>query len=319
MSINKQLSKANPSTNSVVTIGVFDGVHIGHRSLLSFLNRNAKQNGWISIAVTFKTHPEAIVSPDKQQPWLTDLKTRLRLIKATGVDLVIPLPFNKSVKNMTVQGFTELLRKHLRMSGLVIGPDFAMGCDRQGTADTLRQLGLKRGFSIDVVNPFFYNGEIISSSAIRQLLTEGNVKKEGLFLGRSFRYSGLVIAGDRRGRALGFPTANIIPKPEFAIPGDGVYMTTTTIGRKVFQSVTNVGIRPTFADGHSRLIETHILDYDKDIYNRKIHVDFIDKIRDEKHFDTASDLKKQMADDVAAARALLRVKLSHEETVEWQS
>jgi riboflavin kinase/FMN adenylyltransferase len=318
MPIEKLLSTINPSTNTAVTVGVFDGVHIGHQSLLAFLNRKARHNGWLSTAITFETHPETIVFPGKQHAWRTDLPTRLRLIKQTGVDFVIALPFDKIVQNISVGQFTGLLKKYLKMSGLVIGPDFAMGCDRAGTPDKLRQMGLKRGFSVDVVNPFFYNGEIISSTAIRNLLAEGNVKKAGRFLGRPFSYTGLVIEGDQRGRKLGFPTANLEPLPELAIPGDGIYMTTAD-NSKIMPAVTNIGIRPTFKNGQKRLIETNILDYSGDLYHKKISIDFIARIRDEKKFDTVDDLTKQMARDVATVRSQLSAKLSHEETVEWRN
>jgi riboflavin kinase / FMN adenylyltransferase len=318
MSIEKELSIINPDKNTLITIGVFDGVHIGHQSLLSFLNRRAKENGWLSVVITFKTHPETIVSPVKQHPWLTDLATRLNLIKSSGIDLVIALPFDKEISHMDAQRFTELLQKYLKMSGLVIGPDFAMGSNRQGDADTLRQLGAERGFSVDVVNPFFYSGEVISSSAIRQLLAQGDVKKAGRFLGRPFRFSGRVISGDKRGKKLGFPTANLEPQPEFAVPSSGIYMTMTTIDGNLLPSVTDIGNRPTF-NGKKCLIETNILDYDGDLYNQIISIDFIDRIRDERRFNTVDELKAQMTLDVETARAQLNSKLSHEETVEWRN
>jgi len=318
MSIEKELSTINPYKNTLITIGVFDGVHIGHQSLLSFLNRKAKENGWLSAAITFKTHPETIVSPVKQHPWLTNLATRLNLIKSSGIDHVIALPFDKEISRMDAQRFTELLQKYLKMSGLVIGPDFAMGSNRQGNADTLRQLGSERGFSVDVVNPFFYNIEVISSSAIRQLLAQGNVKKAGRFLGRPFRFSGCVISGNKAGRTLGFPTANLEPKPEFAVPCNGIYTTMTTIDNKTLPSVTNIGIRPTF-DSNKYLIETHIPDYHNDIYGQIISIDFIDRIRDEKRFNTVDELKAQIAQDVETARAQLNKKLFQEETGEWQN
>ncbi|HAV10049.1 MAG TPA: hypothetical protein DCX22_00270 [Dehalococcoidia bacterium] len=318
MSIEKELSIINPYKNTLITIGVFDGVHIGHQSLLSFLNRKAKENGYLSVAITFKKHPETIVSSVKQLPWLTDLATRLSLIKNAGIDHVIALPFDKEISRMDAQRFTGLLQKYLKMSGLVIGPDFVMGSHRQGDADMLRQLGAENGFSVDVVNPFFYNGEMISSSSIRRILAQGDVKKAGYFLGRPFQFSGSVIKGDRRGTLLGFPTANLVPKSEFAVPGNGIYMTTTIIDGKLLPSVTNIGIKPTFK-GQERLIETHILDYNGDLYGKTISIDFIDRIRDEKRFNTIDELKEQIALDIEVTRAQLSKKLAHEETVEWRN
>lgn len=318
MSIEKELSTISPDKSTLITIGVFDGVHIGHQSLLSFLARKAKENGLLSVAITFKTHPEAIISPVKRQPWLTDLETRLKLIKSSGVDLVIAVSFDKKISSMDAQQFTQILRKYLKMAGLVIGPDFAMGSNRQGNVDALKKLGDEHGFTVDVVSPFFYRGEVISSSAIRQLLAQGNVEKAGRFLGRPFRFSGRVVSGDKRGKTLGFPTANLEPQPEFAVPSDGIYMTTTTITDKMLPSVTNIGIRPTFR-GRKRLIETNILDYNGDLYGQMISIDFIDHIRDEQQFNSVEELKVQMRKDVEAVRAQLSHKLSHEEIVEWRN
>ena len=315
MPIETDLARVKQSHDTLITIGVFDGVHVGHQYLLSSLQSKARDNGWLSAVITFKTHPESVVTRTKKQPWLIDLSSRVELIKKLGIDLVVTLPFTAEVRGLSAEYFVELLKKYLKTAGLIIGPDFAMGSGRQGNAEMLQRAGNDLGFSVDVMPPFLLDGEIVSSSAIRQMISStGDVKKAARFLGRPFRVTSTVVEGDRRGRTLGFPTINMKPNAEFVVPSNGVYATLTNTGNAIMPSVTSIGVRPTFG-GVKRLIETYIPDYSGDLYGCVISVDFVDKIRNERRFDTPNALKGQMAKDVEIALSVLRIMILQREPV----
>jgi riboflavin kinase / FMN adenylyltransferase len=190
------------------------------------------------------------------------------------------------------------------MSGLVLGPDFALGHHRLGDPDYLRKVGEELDFRVEVVRPARLGGEVISSSAIRKLLAEGDINKVKEMLGRPFSLEGMVAEGDRRGRTLGFPTANIRMQPEQAMPKDGIYATIARRGRQRLNSVTNIGVRPTF-DGLKRLVETFIMDFDGDLYGKKLTIELVARLRDEMKFNSAEELKVQMAKDVQKAKDIL--------------
>ena len=212
---------------------------------------------------------------------------------------VIPNPAHLSARE-----FVSLLQEYLKMRGLVIGPDFALGQSRQGNADMLRSLGQELGFSVDVVPPVMIGGRVISSTAIRQALASGDVENVTKMLGRRFRLSGTVVHGDHRGgELLGFPTANLSIMSNHALPADGGYVTLAHINHTVYRAVTNIGIRPTF--GHSeRTVETYILDFNGDLYGREISVEFVERLRGEVRFETLDKLKAQIESDVDSARAM---------------
>ena len=305
MNIEKELSEHTPSRPILLTIGVFDGVHRGHLHLLGHLVARAHEKGCPAGVVTFRTHPEKVLGRRHTIPWITTLQERSRLLKKAGVDVVVPITFTRDVANLSAREFVLLLQKHLNMSGLVLGPDFALGRHRLGDPDHLRSIGEELDFRVEVVRPARLQGEVISSSAIRKLLAEGDIYKVGEMLGRSFSMEGRVVEGDRRGRTLGFPTANISMQPEQAMPKDGIYATLAHLGQRTLPSVTNIGVRPTFG-GLNRLVETYIFDFDGDLYGKRLSIDLVARLRDEMRFRSAEELKKQMAKDVAEARYVLR-------------
>jgi len=305
MNIEKELASHKPDRPTLLTIGVFDGVHRGHLHLLGHLVARAREKGCPSGVVTFRTHPEKVLGRRDTVPWICTLEERVRLLKAAGVDVVVPVTFTRDVAGLSAREFVLLLQKCLNMSGLVLGPDFALGHHRQGDPDCLRRIGEELDFRVEVVRPARLGGEVISSSAIRKLLTEGDINKVGEMLGRRFSLEGRVGEGDRRGRTLGFPTANISMQPEQAMPKDGIYATVARLGRRRLDSVTNIGVRPTF-DGLKRLVETYIFDFDQDIYRKKLSIELVARIRDEMKFESAEELKVQMAKDVAKSRDLLK-------------
>lgn len=304
MQVEKELASVRPEKETLLTIGVFDGVHLGHKRLLTHLKSKARKRNWLSGVVTFKSHPRAVLSPENKIPWLTDLDTRVSLLQEFGVDMVIALSFTHELAQLSAREFIQLLVEYINMRGLVVGPDFALGRDREGNIERLRLLGQEMGFSVDVVPAVVVNGEVVSSSSIRQALARGDMKKVKKLFGRYFSLSGQVVRGDGRGRTLGFPTANMEVNPEQALPGDGVYATIAHVGQKFFPSVTNVGFRPTFS-GDKRLVETYLIDYKGELLGQKLTIDLVDKLREEKRFETVEGLKSQIDRDVEKARRIL--------------
>ncbi len=304
MQVEEELALAAPDQDTLLTIGVFDGVHLGHRHLIAELVKQAEQQGLLPGVVTFRQHPQELVSPRTKLSFLTNIDERISLLKDEGVRLVVALPFTEDLARLSARQFISLLQKHLRMRGLVIGPDFALGRDREGNVGALRKLGQQMRFSVAVVPPAMIDGEVVSSTAIRKALTEGDVRKAYRLAGRPFSLSGSVVAGARRGTELGFPTANLDTNSHQALPADGVYAGWARIDDKKYPSLTNVRKCPTFG-GIERRVEVYILDYHGDLYGRQLKVDFLERLRDERRFSTIDELKEQMAEDARRGKAIL--------------
>lgn len=302
--VEEELTKFSPKRDMILTVGVFDGVHLGHKYLLSRLKELAQQQNLLSGVVTFGQHPQKILSPQTKLPCLTDLAQRIELLKNEGIEIVVPLSFTPDLAHLSARQFLSLLKKHLRMRWLVIGPDFALGQNREGNADTLHQMGQDMNFGVTVVPPIVINGKVVSSTAIRDALANGDMKKVHDLTGRSFSLQGQVVTGAGRGTGLGFPTANLNTNATQALPPDGVYATWAIIDGKAYQSMTNIGKRPTFENGQ-RLVEVYILDYHGDLYERELKIDIIERLRSEKRFDTTEELKQQIELDIKQGRAIL--------------
>lgn len=304
MQFKQELAIAKPEKETLLTIGVFDGIHLGHQRLLTHLRDEARKKGWLSGVITFKSHPQVVLSHARGLKWLIDLDTRVGLIRSLGIDIVVALTFTPELAKVTAREFIQLLQEHLKMRGLIVGPDFALGRNREGDIERLRLLGKEMGFSIEVIPPVIMNGEVISSSAIRQAITLGDVEKVERLLGRTFGLSGQVVSGDKRGRTLGFPTANLELKPDQALPGDGIYATLAHVEGDSLPSVTNIGVRPTFG-GKKRLVETYILDFEGDLYGKRLEIELLSKLRDEKRFGTVEELEAQMKVDAKQAKIMI--------------
>ncbi len=304
MQVEEELAKVSPEKDTLLTIGVFDGVHLGHKHLISQLTECARQQNLLSGVVTFHQHPREALSPQSKLPFLTNLAQRISLLKNEGVKAIITLSFSRELAQLSARQFISLLKKYLRMRGLVIGHDFALGRDREGNTDTLRTLGQDMNFSVTIIPPVMINGEVVSSTAIRNALADGDMKRVHSLVDRTFSLSGRVISGSGRGLELGFPTANLDVDPEQALPADGVYVTWAYINDKTYQSVTNIGKRPTFGS-EERTVEVYILDYQSDLYGRELKIDVMERLRSEKRFNTAEELKKQIAEDIKQGRAIL--------------
>ena len=304
MQIEEELAGLSPQKDMLLTIGVFDGVHLGHKYLLSQLKECAKQENLLNGVITFRQHPQAVLSPQARLSYLTDLEQRIELLENEGIDTIITLSFTRELAQLSIHQFVGLLKKYLRMRGLVIGPDFALGRNRKGDANTLRTLGRDMDFSVTVIPQVVINGEAVSSTAIRNALAEGDMERVHNMIGRPFSLHGCVIPGEGRGKELGFPTANLEINSEQALPADGVYATRAYIDGKAYQSMTNIGQRPTFGGGE-RVVEVYIPDYHGDLYGCELKIDVVERLRSEKQFDTANELKKQLAEDIKQGRTIL--------------
>lgn len=309
MQIISELSSFTPERETLLTIGVFDGVHLGHRQLISRLTQRAAEGNFLSGVVTFNSNPKAVLSPKTKLARLTTVEERVTLLKNLGVDLVVPLTFTKEVAALSAREFVLYLRRYLKMRGLVIGPNFALGRGREGNAATLQSLGQELGFTVEVVKPLTVESTLVSSTAVRAALARGDMKTTTKLLGRYFSLSGPVAGGFERGHILEFPTANIQLEPEQAIPEDGVYATLAHVGDKVYQSVTNIGVRPTFGKGE-RTVEVHILDFKGNLYGQRLTIEIVERLRAEMKFAGPQELIAQIRLDVDQARSILEKPLA---------
>ncbi len=304
MKIEEELARLSPKKDMMLTIGVFDGVHLGHKYLISQLKEHARQQNLLSGVVTFRQHPQAVLSPQTELLFLTDLATRIGLLQNEGVDAIITLSFTNELAQLSAREFVGLLKKYLRMRRLLVGPNFTLGRNQESDSNTLRTLGQGMNFSLVVIPPIVVNGAVVSSTAIRNALANGDMERVLNLTGRPFSLHGRVIKGTGRGLELGFPTANLDIDPQQALPTEGVYATLAYIDDKVYKSMTNIGKRPTFGDTE-RAVEVHILDYHNDLFGRDLKIDIIKRLRGEKQFDTAQQLGKQITLDIKQGRAIL--------------
>jgi len=305
MQIEDELAQFSPPKETLLTIGVFDGVHLGHKFLISKLVNLAARQHLLSGIVTFRQHPRDLLAPKNKLLFLCNVEERVQLLKNEGVDIVVPLTFNRELAKVSARDFVSLLQKHLKMRGLVIGPDFSLGHNREGNAEMLRALGAEMGFSVTVVAPKTIDGEVASSTVIRQALAEGDMEKVTRLLGRPFSLKGTVARGEHRGTGLGFPTVNLKIDAKMALPPDGVYATRAYIEEQEYQAMTNIGLRPTFGDNNERTIESFILNYNQDVYGKAVKIELIQRLREEKTFASIEELKQQIAEDVKRGSAIL--------------
>jgi riboflavin kinase/FMN adenylyltransferase len=305
MGLEQELQKRASPVDTFLAVGVFDGVHLGHQHLLRRLQERAEERKALPGVLTFSRHPVQVLSPETPVFYLAPLKVRTKLLRALGIPIVITIPFTREVAGIPARHFLELLIRYLRMKGLVVGPDFALGRGREGDVKALRALAAELGFELEVAHPFVLDGQVVSSTAIRQALEAGDMKKVRQLLGRPYAISGAVVAGRGLGQGLGFPTANLRIPPEQALPADGVYAGLAYLGGKARPSLTNIGVRPTFGAGE-RLVEVHILDFQREIYGKELPVELLERLRDEKAFRDRQELQAQIARDVRLARELLK-------------
>lgn len=293
-----------PVPRPVLTLGNLDGVHLGHQALLRHAVEDARAWGGKSVVLTFEPHPLKILAPDRAPRLLLTHKDKLLLLQSFGVDIVIIQTFDRNFADVEADEFVRrYLVERLKIRKLWVGHDLRFGKNRKGRVEDLMRWGREAGFEVGVVGAIELNGARISSSRIRTMLEQGQVDEARRFLGRYHFVSGRVVAGHRRGRQLGFPTANIMPRTE-VIPGDGIYATFLQAGARQWSGVTSVGLNPTFGQG-PRTIETFIFDFEGDLYGQAVRLFFIQRIREERQFGSPEKLVEQIDQDVSRAKEIL--------------
>lgn len=288
-----------------ITVGNFDGVHLGHQTLIANLIAHARQDNALAAAITFWPHPRAYFTQLVEGHYLNDRAEKRRLLEKTGLDVVINLPFNQQLADLDAKQFFDRLNSQIPLLGLLVGENFALGKNRQGTGEALQCVCSQIGMPCLHMPPVLLDGEVVSSQRIRTALDAGQVDQAARLLGRPYVLSGLVAPGKRQGSKLGFPTANLYFDLQRKLPRYGVYATLVDVNGQSVMGVTSVGIRPTFDDGNFPSVETLLLDFDKDIYGSLIHVRFISFMRDELKYEHISDLVDQIEEDKAEARRIL--------------
>ncbi|WP_297212961.1 MULTISPECIES: bifunctional riboflavin kinase/FAD synthetase [Thermodesulfovibrio] len=290
--------------NTVITIGNFDGVHRGHQKIFDYINRKASQTNSKSVVITFHPHPIKVLFKEHPLRVITTTEDKLKLIEKCGVDITVLIPFTTEFAQIEAESFVrDILIEKFNAKWVVVGYDYRFGKDRKGDRLLLKKLGLKYGFKVKVLKAYKRKGKILSSTAVRNALADGNIREANIFLGRAYHIDGTVVKGAGRGSTiLGYPTANIEPVQEI-IPKEGVYAVKVTIPHlsATFRGVANIGKNPTFGN---RMLsyEVHILDFRENLLEKTIRVHFIDRIRDEKKFSSPEELKQQIAMDIQKAK-----------------
>ena len=288
----------------IVAVGTFDGVHIGHQTLISRAVSLAREAGVSCVVFTFRNHPMSVLAPDRVPPSLSSPEERRRVFASLGVDFVIEEPFTKELALLPAEDFLSRLVETLDPRMVVVGENFSFGAGGRGTPEFLAAKGKEMGFHVEKMPLLSYAGKTVSSTRIRALLSEGDVRLAGELLGRPFSMAGVVVHGDERGRTLGFPTANLLPPKGEACPANGAYAVRVVLGsgeEKI--GVANVGSNPTF-DGNEHRVETHLLDFSGDLYGQDITVRFVERLRAEKKFPSPEALVGQIRRDEQKAREI---------------
>ncbi len=304
MTFHQELAKASPPKDTVLTIGTFDGVHLGHRELLRHLKAAAGAQGLLTAVLTFRNHPRLVLKPGLDIRYINTHEDRVALLKDQGIDVVISVEFTRELSLLTATEFMALLSAKLRVKGLVVGPDFALGHGREGDIPTLQRLGAEMEFWVESVGPVSIGTAAIKSSVIRGMIGEGDVEGASAMLGRRYSLTGTVVRGESRGQTLGFPTANLSLDPHLVIPADGIYATWAMVEGQRYRAATSIGVRPTFGEGQ-RTVEAFLMEFQGDLYGKSLTLEFARRLRDELAFSSVEDLVAQMKVDVEQAHAAL--------------
>jgi riboflavin kinase/FMN adenylyltransferase len=293
----------NVSRKVCLAIGVFDGVHLGHQQIIRQTIADARQHDAVALVVTFDKHPSAVVAPDKTPPQIYSRSQKLRAIEALGVDALLEIPFDKIFSEKSGEVFIRELARDLgKIFSICVGADFVFGHQRSGNVALLKTLGAEIGFQVHGHAAVALDGETVSSTRIREAIRAGNLDAAGQMLGRPYAICGCVVEGDRLGRQLGFPTANL-EVTNLALPPHGVYAASTKVAGKFFRVALNIGVRPTVAAGPQLRVESHLLDFSGDLYGAELEVEIGAKLRVERKFSSPAELREQIARDVVAVRA----------------
>jgi len=291
---------------AAIAIGNFDGVHLGHRALIDRARGLAAASAALTVVLTFDPHPSTLLAPARAPLMLTSLERRIELLAEAGVDAVVVEPFTRELAGVAPDAFVDdVVILALRARAIIVGYDFSYGQGRTGTALALRAHGVQAGIEVAVVAPVTVDGEIAASTKVRSHLRAGDLERAERMLGRPWDVDGVVVHGARRGRAIGVPTANIEPEVELAI-APGIYAVTLSVdGGPAMPAVASLGTNPTFVDAGRLVLEVHVLDWDGEIYDRRVRTTFVARLRDELKFDSVEALVEQIRRDIVAARAVL--------------
>ncbi len=292
-----------PGRPAAITLGVFDGVHLGHVHLIDGMMERAAARGLVSGIVTLHPSPVQVLRPEVRVAYITSLEERVERLRATGVDFVAPLTFTSEVAELSARDFLAMLHDALGMAYLLMGPDNAFGRGREGTPARVAEIAAELGFELEVLEEALGEGAgRVSATAIRRAIHEGDMETATRLLGRPFSLRGPVVRGAERGRTIGFPTANMAITPDRAMPAFGVYVSRAYVGGATYMGATNIGVKPTF-EGERPSVETYLLDFEGDLYGRELRIELVHRLRGEVKFDGIEALVAAVGADVAAARA----------------
>ncbi len=291
---------------SVISIGNYDGIHIGHQYIIRELTSKSIRTSSKSILLTFDPHPKEFFAPKGHKPFLlTNFSEKANIIGGFPVDYLICFEFNNKFASMPAEDFVNnILIDKLKVSEIIVGYDFNFGKDRKGNTDFLEEMGEEKGFKVSIVTAKKMGDEVISSSHIRELISRGNVRKAARFLGHNYSMSGSVIKGKNVGKKIGFPTVNLSVQNKL-LPADGVYSVLVLVGAEKLYGVANIGYQPTFGDENEHSIEAHIMNFNGDLYGSEVSVEFVDRLREERKFSCVDELTMQIEEDVTTAKASL--------------
>ena len=335
MRIIDNLAQATKEREVILSIGAFDGVHLGHQYLIKYLVQRARETESISAVITFHPHPRTVLYPEEPTLYLTTLQEKASLLEGLGLDLLVVLPFTPKLARTSARDFIRSICDHLRIRELWVASGFALGHNREGDVAYLRELGRQMGFDAVVIEPLSLGGEVVSSSRIRSLVMDGKVEEAAKLLGRYPFLTGRVVVGAGRGKRMGFPTANLAIDEGKVIPADGVYAVRVRLGVENHQGVANVGMRPTFdgcklsphkrtkslyarrgesLQGGARTVEAHILDFEGELYGTELRLEFVKRLRPERRYASVDQLIAQMQRDVETARIILSTSTKEQES-----
>lgn len=300
------LSDLTPDRPSLLTLGAFDGVHRGHQTLIRNLVTRAHEKNFRAAVVTFFPHPSIVLRGRRDSFYINTPDERADLLAALGVDVVVTHPFDHPTSLITATDFADQLLASLNFKELWCGEDFAFGHNREGNVKWLEEYGRTHDFTVHVQKPITAVQATVSSSRVRTAIADGDIPLITTMLGRSLRISGVIVEGNKRGRTIGIPTANLKVWDERAYPARGVYACKAILNNQTYNAVTNIGVRPTFDSQMSLSVEAHLLDFDQDIYGQTISLDFIARLRQEKKFNGVNELVAQIKSDIEQAKVILK-------------
>ncbi|WP_159421212.1 bifunctional riboflavin kinase/FAD synthetase [Candidatus Kryptonium thompsonii] len=308
----RNINKIVKDPNSIVTVGVFDGVHIAHQEILRRMKEEKLKTGARTVLVTFDPHPQEVLHPNEKFYILTTIDERIELLSDYDLDIIFVVNFTPEFSNITAEEFCkEIMLGRIGLRKVIVGYNHAFGKNREGNPEKLKGFGEKYGFEVELIPQLLVENNPVSSSKIRSILNEGNVRLASKLLGRYYFINGVVVKGSGRGKELGIPTANIEPiSLRKLMPKNGVYVVRVTIDRKHYFGLMNIGYRPTFELDSERVAEVNIFDFDEEIYFKHIKVEFIDRLRDEMKFPTPRELVEQIERDKKDAVKLIEKEFS---------